>query len=553
MAEGDSVSRTIRRRAPAALLGLAAVAAYGLVTVFTLFNGQTFTAEVSALVRSWWYSGGAISPYTATDATRAMPLYFYELGFWQQIGGAGHITGRVLSILLGAVSGLLLFDICRRLTANTAAAAAATFLFLATPTTAFFLASATPAATVAALHLIAILTIVASVGRPRAPFSFAMGVLCAALYLTSRGMIAGIVVLAPLYILAVGRDRILQTVSLLAGMGVVMAGAVLLLPPQFGPFALNLPFVGGILGDAGLLGPNYTLVARGTHGFDGAGTALSVVGLQQLLETFVLPNLGTLVLALVLFLVARGPLRFLWIVPLYFLWLAFAYHMGLDGLGPLAVLGMTPVFAAIGALAAALALAMSAQWAKRNNLPPGGVLVAGAAIALALNAAAPILATTPMLKGFPRPLLDGLRNPPEIPQLPVLARWVSNQVPPRTPILVMHDLGPRDLPALAYAVALAGHPMPPQSLDLRSTRRTINESLEGAAREGVRAALEEEGLWSSDTLRRWIARDYNAILLQDGADRQTAAVKQLIESHFDRSGATMYRGRPLLLYTRRPL
>src|SRR5690349_7448239 len=142
MSEGGSASRELRRRAPIALLGLSAVAAYGVIAVFTLFNAQTFTAEVSALVRGWWYATGAAVPYGAADMPPDMPLYFYEVGYWQRLLGAGFLSSRLLSIALGAVSGILLFSICRRLTANTLVAAAAAFIFLATPSTSFYFATA---------------------------------------------------------------------------------------------------------------------------------------------------------------------------------------------------------------------------------------------------------------------------------------------------------------------------------------------------------------------------------------------------------------------------
>src|SRR6185295_18335465 len=94
-------------------------------------------------------------------------FYFFQLGYWQELVGVGQFWGRVMSIGLGVVNGLLVFAICKRLTANSTAAAAAVFVFLATPATAFAFASATSAAMVSALHLLAIWLLVISVGRPR--------------------------------------------------------------------------------------------------------------------------------------------------------------------------------------------------------------------------------------------------------------------------------------------------------------------------------------------------------------------------------------------------
>ncbi|MCA0201597.1 MAG: glycosyltransferase family 39 protein [Proteobacteria bacterium] len=551
MSEGGLTSQELRRRTPAALLGLLAIAAYGAIAIFTLFNAQTFTAEVSALVRGWWYATGAVTPYSPIDTPAEMPLYFYELGYWQQIAGPGHLPGRILSVILGAVSGLLLFSICRTLTANTAVAAAAAFIFLATPSTSFFFATATPAATVAVLLLAAVWIAVHSVGRPRAVFSVLMGFVCAALYFTRQDTVFAVIVVIPLYIAAVGRDRALHGVILLSAFAAVTTLMILLLPAKFHALALNLPVLGPMLGDAGMLGADYTLVTRGTHGAPGLGAALEMENLRGLLESFVLPHAGTILLALLLFAAARGPLRVLWIAPLTFLWLAVTQYASLSAAGACdtCMHPATPTFAALGALAAALTLATSARWMKRHGLSPGATVTIGAIAAVVINTFAPSLASHPQANSFPRPMLDGLTAAPELAEIPALTRWAAAQLKTKQPVLVIHGLGHNDVPALPYAVVAAGHAMPAESLDLIATERTINESLVGEMRESVRAAVEADGLWSEETMQRWIEKDYNVILLQD--DAGTAALKKEIEARFDPAGATRYRGRNILLFTRK--
>jgi len=552
MAGSVSSSQELRRRAPIALLGLLAVAAYGVIGIFTLFNAQTFTAEVSALVRGWWYATGAVTPYTPADVPADTPLYFYELGYWQRLVGAGHLPGRMLSVLLGACSGLLLFSICRRLTANTLVAAAAAFIFLATPSTAFYFATATPMASVALLHVLALFLIVHGMGRPQPLASAAMGLLCAAIYFMRQDMLAGIVVLMPVYVAAVGRERPLQALIMIATFAAATALIVFALPEKFQSVALNLPLAGPMLGDAGLLGPDYTLVSRGTHDLASSGAAFDSANLRGFLESFVLPNAGTILLALVLFFAATGPLRVLWAVPLYFLWLALAHYLNYTTKGAcdICMQPAAPTFAAVGALAAALTLATSGRWAKRNGLGPATAVVIGAIGAVGLNTFAPMLATHPAAKSFPRSMLDGLTATPELEEIPELTQWVSGQLKTKEPVLVIHGLGRADVAALPYAVAATGHTMPAESLDLKGTRRTINQSLVGEMRASVRAAVEEDGLWSDEILLRWIDRDYNIILMQD--DSALAALKKEIEARFDPADMTRYRGRAIVLYTRRP-
>src|SRR4051812_24812216 len=66
---------------PTAILLIGAVVVYGILSFQALFDGHTSAAEISYLVRSWWYASGIVAPYTATDATGQMPLYLYQLGF----------------------------------------------------------------------------------------------------------------------------------------------------------------------------------------------------------------------------------------------------------------------------------------------------------------------------------------------------------------------------------------------------------------------------------------------------------------------------------------
>jgi hypothetical protein len=133
---------------------------------------------------------------------------------------------------------------------------------------------------------------------------------------------------------------------------------------------------------------------------------------------------------------------------------------------------------------------------------------------------------------------------------PAITTWVASALKTKEPVLVIQGLGRREIAALPYAVAATGHAMPAESLELKATQRTINQSLVGEMRESVRMAVEADGLWSEDIMRRWIEKDYNLILLQD--DASTAALKKEIEAGFDRGLATRYRGTSIVLYTRKP-
>lgn len=535
---------------PTAVLLLGAVAAYGLLTFQAVFNGHTSAAEITYLVKSWWYASGIVAPYTATDATGQMPFYYYQLGFWQHLEGLGHVPARLASVGIGIVNGLLLFVICKRLTANTLAAAAAVFVFLATPATAFYFATATPAATVSALHLGAIWLIVSGLGKPRPWATLLMGALCAVLYFYRQNMILAVVVLAPLYIAAIGRKRALHTALLLAAMAVVTAVVVLSFPEKLAAYAVRLPVLSPLVEKAGLLAPNFVLIDKGTTGAVTMGPAFARFSPATLLDTFLLPYSGTVLLALVLMVLTGGPLRVLWIAPLYFLWLAFGHAFGTLGTCGDCMLTYAPYFSAVGALAAALALAMFAIRARARAIPAGPPVLVGAFIAVALNAFAPQFALSEDTRGFPIPMMTQPYAATELADIETMARWISANAPPE-PILVLHSLGKHKLAALPYAAFLSGHMIPVQSLDPAAGKRMLKTNLSAAARESVQAAVEEESLWTDETLARWLGRDYDVVLFQEDRTVDQRAVIAALNNQFDMTASVVFRGSNVFLYKRK--
>jgi len=555
MSETDSASgggfKSRPNVLPTAVLLVGAALVYGVIAFQVLFNGRTSAEEVAYLIKSWWYATGLVAPYTATDATAQMPFYFYQLGFLQQLEGMGHVPARLTSIGLGVINAALLFVICRRLTANTLAAAAAVFIFLATPASVFFFATATPTAMVSALHLAAIWLIVASLGRQRPLATVAMGLVCVALYFYRQSMLLGIVVLAPLYIAAIGRKRALHAGILTATMALATTAILFSFPDKLSDYALRLPVISPLLESAGLLAPNFTLIDRGTLGTMTMGPAFERAAPLDILDGFILPYSGTLVLALTLFGVAGAGLRVLWIAPLYFLWLAASHYLASLGYCGRCIVSYAPYFSAIGALASALALAMIAHRARQNMVPAAPCVLIGAVLAVAMNAFAPNLAVRAEARGFPIPMMA--QATPELKDIEAMARWVSANATAREPILVLHSMGTQALPSLPYAVFLSGHLLPPQSIDPAASRRVINPKLSGPARESVQAAIEEESLWSDATLARWIDRDYDVIVFQQDRSIDQRAQLAAITERFNLAASTVYRGATVNLYKRKPV
>lgn len=551
MAKSARVSAP-RRSPPAGLLLLGILAVYGVLGGQTLLHGQSLPEETAALIRSWWYVNGSVRAYTAADATWSMPFYFYQLGYWQTLAGIGALPGRLLSMAIGVADGILLFLICRRLTANAVASAAAAFIFLATPATVFAFATATPASTIALLHLAGVWLIVAHMGRPQVWASIAMGAVCAALYFYRQDMILAVVVLLPLYVVAVGRAKRWQHAAIaVAALVLCTAGILALFPAKLGDYATRLPVLYPLIERLGVISPNFLLIDRGTSGANPMVFSLARIRFMDVFEGFVLPYSGTILAALALFLLAGRGLRVLWIPALYFVWLAAAHVLGAPGFCNGCSTSYAPTFAGIGALAAGLALALLGRSAKDKALPPPVAIISAAVAAVGLNMFMPALAKTPAYHMYPAPLMGETTTVDERADTVALARWIAALAPRPDPILAVHSLGKTQLPALPWAVFLAGHLMPVQSFDPPATRRILNPRLPAAQREAVQAAVDAESLWTDETLRRWIERDYDLIVVQHDPSLNQTALLGSIAARFDLAGTTRYREQDISLYKRK--
>lgn len=540
------------RSPPAGLLLLGILAVYAVLGGQTLLHGQSLPEEVAALIRGWWYAGGAVQPYSAADATGAMPLYFYQLGLWQKLAGIGPLPARLLSLAIGVLDGILLFLICKRLTANTVASAAAAFIFLATPATVFAFATATPAATIALLHLAAVWLIVAHMGRPKVWASIALGVLCAALYFYRQDMILAVAVLLPLHIIAAGRAARWQHAAIaVAALALTAAGILLLFPGKLADYALRLPVLYPVIERLGGIAPNFQLIDQGTSGANPMVFSLARIRFMDVVEGFVLPYSGTIVAVFALLLLAGAGLRILWIPALYFIWLAATHTLGAPGFCSGCATSYAPAYIGIGALCAGLALALLARHAKGWGIPAPVAIISAAVVTVGLNMFMPALAKTPPYRMYPASLMGETASVEERADTVALARWIAGRTERAEPILVLHSLGRTHLPALPWAVFLSGHVMPVQSFDPPASRRILSPRLTGPQKERVQAALEAESLWTDETLRRWVERDYDLILFQHDYSLNQAALLGTITQRFDLVGATRYRDQDISLYKRK--
>ena len=523
------------------------MAAYAAMSAYGVIYGRTWLDEVTYIVKSYWYVTGAVRPYSDADATWYMPFYFYQLGWAQQVFGQGHITGRVMSSVMGALSGGLVFLICRRLNVSAAVAAGAVALYLLTPTTAYYFATATPIATVAFLLLLAIYIIQTSTGKPRPWVSAGLGVLFAVLYFYRQNMVLAVAVLAPLYLYAIGGRRALNGSVMVLAMAVVSAVVLAIFPEKLALYAIRLPVVTPLLHQLGLLPDTLRIIQEATETRYTLSLDPGRLSWRDPMNGFILPFLGTVVLALAVFAVRRSE-RFLLLVPAFFFLLAVTHYLGSAGYCPVCILTYTSYFVGMGAVAAALAV--DVLW-RRGKLWPAVAAGAGALAANMFGTAfeVPNAAGAPSpYRNFPLPLVSLNNGVPDLVVSERLARIVTMTTSPNTRVLVLDDQ-----PALAYAAILAGRTVPVQALNMRQSYRRLRDDLPEAQRAEVIRILEAESLWTDATLLNWLGDDaISAVMHQANAVPLSPEVRLRLEERFRLSANVVVLGRDVGIYTRTP-
>lgn len=527
----------------------AAAVFYVAFGAYAVLRGRTWSDEITYVAKSWWYVRGLVAPYSDADATWYMPLYFSLLGLVQSWFGPGLITGRILSLVMGAGSGVLLFICGRKLTGNPAAAALGVLVYALAPATAYYFATATPLAAVALLLMAGVWLTLRAPDRPPLAASAALGVLFALMFFFRQNMILAAAVLAPVYILALRERRWIHAGVL--GIACAAASAVILsiFPERLAEYAVRLPGLTPVLRFAGLLPDRFELILSSTVSPLSLSFEPARISVRDIANAFLLPYAGTIAAAAAALVLARkDPLWLL--APALFFFLAATHYLGSVGYCPTCILTYTNYFVGLGALAAGSVFAV--LWMRREQRqqePLAGVLpVCAAVILLNVFASGAARSPDPMategLTGFPAPMLRQTQPNSERRDMANLAREIGDALP-ATPVLVLHNL-----PSITYAVFQSGRVLPPQNLNLWQSYREIGREVAADQRPAVARALEAESLWTDDTLARWLATGYDAVVYQEGMTPRPV-LEDVLARNFDLAKRVDYRGWKVGLYVRR--
>lgn len=519
---------------------------YGYCVMDVIANARTWVDEVTYLIKSWQYVTGQVEPYTDQDPTWYMPLYFYELGFWQKLIGTGIAQGRYLSAGLGAISGLLVFDVVRRITGDVIGAALAAAILLTLPAVTFYFGTATPIATVSLLVLLTVWLAISGLGKSSLWRSIGLGALFATLYFYRQNMILIVVAVAPVYLLGLRQSRFIHMVMVLVGILLIVAPVIMVFPDRLVSYAIRLPLITPALTDLNFMADPLVLIEANTVGTMGLGLALSKFDWRDVFDAFLLPYAGLILAAGTVFVLTSRKLRVLWIAPIIFVFLAVTHYVGSLDYCQTCILPYTASFAGIGAICAGIAIALISYAAKKDFLP-GGILKFGfAAVVISLGQTASGLATRSDYRFYPSAMLTNTRAISEREETTQLATFLRDNTPAGEAILPIHDMI-----TIPHALFLAERTFPVQGLNLRHSYRLIRSNLSDSERSAILDVIGREGLWTDELLENWIQTEYDTVVFQVDPRGRNSSLEARIQRDFDRTASTGFRGWNVHVYQRK--
>lgn len=522
------------------------ILAYSLYGTYAAFNGRTWTDEVTYLAKSLWYLNGVSTPYSVDDATWYMPLYFYVLGSVQFLFGQGYVAGRMFSVVIGGLSGIIVYFICRRFVLSATVSALAVAVYLLTTTTAYYFATATPLATVAFLHLLTILHLMRSLEKPSLLNAAILGILFCFLFFFRQNMILAIGILGPAYLLALKRQRALHAGVLISAVLLGAAAFFFAFPDRLLHYAIRLPLLTEILANIGLLPNNLDIIQSATETPLSLGLSLSAFRWQDPLYAFFLPFSGTILAVALCMVFSPWPKPLRLGVGGYFFALAALHYVGSANYCPSCILTYTNYFISIGAIATGGLVAALWQHHSAPKVLASSASAVLVAIILSMNAFLSLLSdTSNRYRFYPQPMFFNARELTEMVEAELFASVIANHTTSDKPVLVINNQ-----PALTYAVFHAGRIMPPQSLNPRQSYRAIRSGISESDRLEVVAALEAESLWTDDSLVRWIYQDFSTVIYVEDFDGPRPTLEAALDRKFNIQSRVNWRGWYVRFYQR---
>lgn len=514
-------SRRDRRFAASGVVVLAAVlVAWLVLSAIAVTRQGTWPDEAIYIIKAWRYVSGAVKPYSAADATWYQPLLFYWIGVWQWIAGHDIVTSRVLSLLVTAANLALLSAFLRRLGCTVWPIALAVILYALTEDGIFYFNSISPYTYAVFLQLVALHLMLSMERRANYPLAIGLGIVLTMVYLLRINLVSFIALSLAIVWVRAGRDR-WRVYAVSAAIFLIVWGALAWLwGSRFVYVSLWVPMVTDFLVKIGLLpqlfpnasGFSHTVTVELVPTPTLRALLRYAFGWEMwrdwMLAHHMLPMAGVVMAALVAMVPRIANRGWMLLSVVAYGGMLVFHHLGAQTYCPICIQAYANYFDYLGALAGGLAVHGLLQ--RFPSMPAMRAFAVGLIVASVVTAAVQSWSLT----GVNR--LPSIRHGAD--SLPQEVKDVSAVFAPSLPAgasVSMVGLDPR----IPLALERAGIRIPAVDLGVASNYRQLKPGLTPEQQALTIGELEDLSTWTDATARRWMADDYDWLIVQRRPER----------------------------------
>ncbi len=497
----------------------------GIVNI--LYMGS-WLDEGKYLMKGFWYVTGQVHPYSIEDSTGYVPLFFYELGWWQKFFGIGHYSGRIFSFIIGLINLVTLFIVAREIFQNRFLAAISVMFLASNPIAVKYFCTATPYAIVSLISLLTFYVLL-----KQNEFNWILSAALAGLgyfllFFTRSNMVIGIVLFIIFqwsYAKKLKMRRVLVSVGFIT---ILTVWILSIFPVKLSYVAMDFPFLTPLLMKMGILVDPYKLVTENTISALKSSFGLSYLyqSAGALFSAYVIPYFPIVLLSLIgLYAAFKEKLLYkpIGFICIYFLLMSAGHFLGSQSYCIDCILPYSNYFLVFGALASAYAVfylfrePVSSVKKYFNGLKYGLILIFCIVSFLFYYKSLTYLISNPR-----NSYVSNVNN---------LAKQIQMNIPENEKILVIG--GSR--PYAAQAVFLANRKLELSSINQYHSYYRLKDGLSPDVQQKTIEQLEAMTNWTDLMMNNWIENKYNYIIIDNGYHDEGFKVedfKPLVEKYF---------------------
>ncbi len=505
--------------------------------------------EAKYFMKGFWYVTGQVLPYSHEDATGYPPMFFYELGWWQQIFGIGIYTVRIFSLCAGLLNLGVLYVVSNEIFKSKIQAAITVLILATNPVVVKYFSTATPFAIVSLISLVTFYILVKQNKYNWIISSALLGLCYFLLFFHRTNMIIGIVFFMIFQLLSAEK---LKFRRILVSLGIAAILTIWLLnvfPDNLSFIALDLPLIKTVLLKIGLINNPYKLFNENTFSAvvstDNTIKGLLYRSVPIFLSFYIKPFFLIVILSTISLYasirekIISKPIGF---AAIYFIVMSVTHFLGSQGYCPKCILAYTNYFIVFGALSASYGVMYLFKASKSSVSDYWTGFQHGLITVFIFVSFVIYIGYLPFLISNPKHSYVSGENK--------LAKKIQSVIPEKEKVLVIGG----GLPFAQQAVFLAGRKLELTSINQELSYRSLKTGLSVEVENKTIQQVKELGYWTDQMMEEWIKNEYNFIIIDEGYKNQVSGsekFKTLIDSFFVKTSTFKIPNRSFGCYQRR--